>query len=124
MNNDHLREIAADLDIDKASHHIIFCAGGSCCDESKGLETWKHLKRKSKELAEAGIHFNRTKATCLRFCEDGPIAVVYPSGRWFSRVNTDVCDRLISAMTAGAPWPVDHEIVVNDLRGTNVRSPS
>ncbi len=42
------------------------------------------LKRRLKELGlseQGGIL--RTKANCLRICEGGPIAVVYPEGAWY-----------------------------------------
>ena len=42
------------------------------------------LKRRLKELglSERGGVL-RTKANCLRVCEGGPIAVVYPEGTWY-----------------------------------------
>ena len=48
------------------------------------MTAWKFLKRRLKELGlseQGGIL--RTKANCLRICEGGPIAVVYPEGAWY-----------------------------------------
>jgi (2Fe-2S) ferredoxin len=57
---------------------------------------WEFLKRRLKELGlsdQGGIL--RTKANCLRICEGGPIAVVYPDGAWYGRCDPPVLERII-----------------------------
>ena len=60
-----------------------------CCDRERSIEAWDFLKKRLKELglSEAG-GILRTKANCLRICEGGPIAVVYPEGTWYRRVRS------------------------------------
>ena len=61
-----------------------------------GIESWKYLKRR---LAELGLldRVYRTKANCLRVCEGGPIAVVYPEGVWYSYVDSSDIDEIVDS---------------------------
>ena len=92
-------ELAAALGIPTARRHIFLCCDQSkpkCCDKERGLAAWEFLKRRLKELglAEQG-GILRTKANCLRICEGGPIAVVYPEGAWYEGCDPPVLERII-----------------------------
>jgi len=82
---ERLVRIAANLGFPGRQRHIFLCCDQiqpKCCDKEAGLEAWDYLRRR---LAELGLldRVNRTKANCLRICEQGPIAVIYPEGVWY-----------------------------------------
>jgi (2Fe-2S) ferredoxin len=80
--------------------HIFFCTNcredGQSCEQYGATELRGYAKQRTKELGIAGKGGVRVNtAGCLDRCSEGPVAVVYPEGVWYSYVDREDIDEIV-----------------------------
>lgn len=135
---DRIEAIADALSIGRIERHIFLCADQTtpkCAPVAETHLLWTFLKRRLKELglssppprwqnqpdmavtsAPGTGRILRSKADCLRICETGPIAVVYPDGTWYHSLDEEKMERIIQEHLIGG-FPVEEYVFARDALG-------
>ena len=82
--------------------HVFFCtnqreSGENCCNNHCASEMRAYAKDRVKALKLTGKGKVRVNnAGCLDRCDEGPVMVIYPEDVWYTYVDKEDIDEIIS----------------------------
>lgn len=97
--------------------HVIMCASSRIAGVPKGgcqgRGATDLVQYMQEEANDRGIEdILVTNTGCLQICPRGPIAIVYPAGNWYGRVDSEEkVDEILDAIEAGTV--VEHLLLEN-----------
>ncbi|NJR38295.1 MAG: ferredoxin [Leptolyngbyaceae cyanobacterium CSU_1_4] len=133
---DSLTTCSEVLGLPQIQRHVFICADQThpkCCDKAESIVAWNYLKQRLKELGldqptsrsaeqladDRPACIFRTKANCLRVCQQGPILVVYPDGVWYRSTTPEIIERIIQEHLMGNQIVEEYAFLVHPLPEPN-----
>ena len=107
---DAAAEKADKLRLTRAAVTVMLCGDekeAGCASAAAMRESWKHLRKRSKELSRSGTRVAAVRTRCVDVCKFGPVAAVFPAGTWYGGCDPATLDRILDAHTGGGEEPAE-----------------
>jgi len=91
--------------MEKPKYHILVCASFRVKGDPKGVCHKKNdgfLQYLEEEILSRGLDAQVSATGCLKLCDNGPVMVIYPQGRWYGKVDgEEAMDAILDALEEG-----------------------
>ncbi|MCB1199931.1 MAG: NAD(P)H-dependent oxidoreductase subunit E [Leptospiraceae bacterium] len=100
---DELSRLAVKKGYGSSARHIFLCTGDKCSSSQINAVLWQKLKEKIHQVQNENpdTALLRAKTDCLRICEGGPLALVYPDGTFYHALNEQKIERIVDEHLVG-----------------------
>jgi (2Fe-2S) ferredoxin len=89
--------------MDKPEHHLFICGSARASGELKGVccnkDSVALLSYTQSEIQDrmlSGVEVSMTG--CLNICNQGPVVIDYPSGRFYGKADEELIDDILDAI--------------------------
>ena len=93
--------------MEKPKYHIFLCASFRAGGDPKGVCSKKgameFLPYIENEILDRGLDDVLVSSTCcLKYCDEGPVMIVYPDNTWYGHVDSEAAiDDILDALEDG-----------------------
>ncbi|MGM0875726.1 MAG: (2Fe-2S) ferredoxin domain-containing protein [Bacillota bacterium] len=100
------------MNLDGISKHLLIC-NGKTCTKIGAEEVTETIRGELKNL-ELQKEIHTTKTLCNGQCKHGPIAVLYPQGTWYKKMNKTKSEELIRQLKVEGNVNLGSELYYHD----------
>ncbi|MCP3738105.1 (2Fe-2S) ferredoxin domain-containing protein [Rossellomorea sp. BNER] len=100
------------MSLDGISQHLLICNGKTCT--KNGAEEVTDTIRAELKALELQKEIHTTKTLCNGQCIYGPIAILYPQGIWYKKMNKAKSEELICQLNGKGNAHIGSELYYHD----------
>ena len=75
--------------------HIFICTSGKTCPKKGPVDEMQSMMKSAVKAKGLKHKIRINKAGCLDWCDDGPVMVCYPEGKWYTDLKMEDLPRIL-----------------------------